>query len=48
MGSSAARDNLSNGGDTTYNENPDTANNRIDFCPQASPNPAALNIRPGC
>ena len=48
VGSSAARDNLSNAGDSTYNEANDTANNKIDFCPQASPNPAALNIRPGC
>jgi hypothetical protein len=47
-GAAAARDNLSNAGDTTYNENADTANNQIDFCPQASPNPAQLNIRPGC
>ena len=45
---SAARDNLSSAGDTTYNENNDTANNKIDFCPQAAPNPAALNIRPSC
>ena len=48
VGTAAARDNLSNGGDTTYNENADTGNNRLDFCPQASPNPAQLNIRPGC
>jgi hypothetical protein len=48
VGSSAARDNLSSAGDTTYNENHDTGNNRVDFCPQAAPNPAELNIRPGC
>ena len=48
VGSSAARDNLSNAGDSTYNENNDTASNKLDFCPQASPNPAALNIRPSC
>jgi hypothetical protein len=48
VGSSAARDNLSNAGDSTYNENFDTGNNRIDFCLQTTPNPAALNIRPGC
>ena len=46
VGASAARDNLSNAGDTTYNENDDTANNRIDFCPQASPNPAAAQHPP--
>ena len=27
---------------------PTRRNNRLDFCPQASPNPAQLNIRPGC
>ena len=48
VGASAARDNLSSAGDTTYNEANDTANNKLDFCQQASPNPAALNIRPGC
>ncbi len=48
VGSSAARDNLSSGADTTYNENRDTGNNRTDFCPQATPNPAGLNIRPSC
>ena len=48
VGPSAARDNLSSSGDTTYNENADTSNNRSDFCPQASPNPAELNIRPSC
>jgi hypothetical protein len=48
VGSSAARDNLSSVGDTTYDENHDTGNNRADFCLQAAPNPAALNIRPGC
>jgi hypothetical protein len=48
VGASAARDNLSNGGDTTYNENSDTDSNGTDFCPQASPNPAQLNIRPVC
>ena len=48
LGASATRDNLSSAGDTTYNVNNDTANNKIDFCPQATPNPAALNIRPGC
>ena len=48
VGASATRDNLSGAGDTTYNANNDTANNKIDFCPQASPNPAALNIRPSC
>ena len=48
VGASAARDNLSNAGDSTYNENNDTATNKIDFCPQATPNPASLNIRPTC
>ena len=48
VGSSAARDNLSSAADTTYNASNDTANNDIDFCPQAAPNPASLNIRPGC
>jgi hypothetical protein len=47
-GSSAARDNLSNGGDTTYSVTRDTGNNRVDFCPQVVPNPGQLNIRPGC
>ena len=48
VGSSAARDNLSSVSDTTYNESNDTANNQADFCPQAVPNPAALNIRLSC
>jgi hypothetical protein len=48
VGAGAARDNLSNAGDATYNENADSANNQLDFCPQATPNPAQLNIRPGC
>ena len=48
VGVSAARDNLSSAGDTTYNTGNDTANNKIDFCPQATPNPASLNIRPTC
>jgi hypothetical protein len=48
VGSSAARDNLSSAADTTYNTSNDTTNNRSDFCPQAAPNPAALNIRPSC
>ena len=48
VGASAARDNLSNSADTTYNENSDTDDNRIDFCPQAAANPGQLNIRPGC
>ena len=48
VGSSAARDNLSSAGDTTYNEARDTGNNRNDFCPQATPNPGQLNIRPTC
>ena len=48
VGVSAARDNLSNGGDTSYEENRDTGNNRLDFCPQTVPNPGALNIRPDC
>jgi hypothetical protein len=48
VGVSAARDNLSNAGDTTYNTTNDTANNKIDFCPQTTPNPAALNVRPSC
>jgi hypothetical protein len=34
--------------DTTYNAANDTSNNKIDFCSQATPNPASLNIRPGC
>ena len=48
VGASAARDNLSNAGDTSYNEARDTQNNRDDFCPQAVPNPGQLNIRPAC
>lgn len=48
VGSSAARDNLSTAADTTYNAANDTTNNKIDFCPQASPNPTSLNIRPSC
>ena len=50
VGSSAARDNLSSGSDTTYNEARDSVpgDNRLDFCPQASPNPGQLNIRPSC
>ena len=48
VGVSAARDNLADGADTTYNENRDTGNNRQDFCPQVMPNPGQLNIRPGC
>jgi hypothetical protein len=48
VGASAARDNLSSAGDITYNANNDTSTNKIDFCPQATPNPAALNIRPTC
>ncbi|MEA2386838.1 MAG: hypothetical protein QOJ22_1012, partial [Thermoleophilaceae bacterium] len=47
-GASAARDNLTSLADTTYNLNRDTGNNRLDFCPQAVPNPGQLNIRPGC
>jgi hypothetical protein len=48
VGVSAARDNLSSVADTTYNEANDTANNNADFCPQATPNPAELNIRLSC
>jgi len=48
VGVSAARDNLSSVADTTYNMANDTANNKIDFCPQTTPNPASLNIRPNC
>ena len=48
VGWSAARDNLSSVADTTYNASNDTSNNKIDFCPQTTPNPASLNIRPGC
>ena len=48
VGFSAARDNLSSAADTTYNASNDTSNNQTDFCPQATPNPASLNIRPGC
>ncbi len=48
VGWSAARDNLSSVADTTYNASNDTTNNKIDFCPQTTPNPAALNIRPNC
>jgi hypothetical protein len=48
VGSSAARDNLSSAADTTYNAANDTTNNKIDFCLQAAPNPASLNIRPSC
>jgi hypothetical protein len=48
VGGSAARDNLSSVADTTYNASNDTTNNKIDFCLQATPNPASLNIRPNC
>ena len=48
VGSSAARNNLSEPGDTTYSLTRDTGNNRLDFCPQAVPNPGQLNIRPAC
>jgi hypothetical protein len=48
VGASAARDNLSSVADTTYNAANDTSNNKIDFCSQTTPNPASLNIRPGC
>jgi hypothetical protein len=48
VGWSAARDNISSVADTTYNADNDTTNNKIDFCPQATPNPASLNIRPNC
>jgi hypothetical protein len=48
VGFSAARDNISSATDTTYNAGNDTFNNKIDFCPQATPNPASLNIRPNC
>jgi hypothetical protein len=48
VGASAARDNLSSVTDTTYNAANDTSNNKIDFCSQTTPNPASLNIRPGC
>jgi hypothetical protein len=45
---SAARDNLSSPVDTTYDEARDSGNNRDDFCPQTSPNPGELNVRPDC
>jgi hypothetical protein len=48
VGASAARDNLSSAADTSYNASNDTTNNKFDFCPQATPNPASLNIRPNC
>jgi hypothetical protein len=48
VGASAARDNLSSAGDTTYNPARDSNQNRGDFCPQAAPNPGELNIRPSC
>jgi hypothetical protein len=47
VGVSAARDNLADGSDTSYNVTRDSDQNRGDFCPQA-PNPGALNIRPSC
>jgi hypothetical protein len=48
IGASAARDNLSSAGDATYNEAHDSDRNRLDFCPQATPNPGQLNVRPSC
>lgn len=48
VGVSAARDNLSSSGDTTYNTGFDTNQNRGDFCPQSIPNPGQLNVRPSC
>lgn len=48
VGASAARDNLSSASDTTYNTSNDADQNRTDFCPQVSPNPGQLNIRPPC
>ena len=48
VGSSAARDNLSSVGRHDLQRGHDTTNNKIDFCLQATPNPASLNIRPNC
>jgi len=47
-GPSAARDNLSSPGDTTYNSGNDTNVNSADFCRQPSPDPGQLNVRPPC
>ena len=48
VGPSAARGNLSDGADTSYNENPDTGNNTNDFCLQSPTTPGDPNIRPDC